>query len=204
MEKGGVAMRAVYVCLCMLLFSAIGILSPTFAQSPPPGAKVAPLPKYHVGDQWVMDWEGTLRKPKVIKVTEKGHVKENEDGQQRFFDKGHNLIGRGSDGRIMSNASVKIRGFPYWVGKKWKSNSFFMNNSGREISYSSNFVVEALEEVTVPAGKFMAYKISEERTYDHSQRTLSIVRWYSPKTKSHIKRIGDLRLNYVLKSYQVK
>ena len=65
---------------------------------------------------------------------------------------------------------------------------------------TSTYKVEAIEEITVPAGKFSCFKIVE---YDDTGQE-HVTQWYSDKVKRFVKRIehGDAE-TMELKSYSV-
>ena len=65
---------------------------------------------------------------------------------------------------------------------------------------TSTYKVEAIEEITVPAGKFSCFKIVE---YDDTGQE-DVTQWYSDKVKRFVKRIehGDAE-TMELKSYSV-
>ena len=96
--------------------------------------------------------------------------------------------------------------WPLKVGKKWK-NVFTMERPQEESStdFELEVVVAKLEEVTVPAGKFKAFKIE---VYNSRSGKLGSEYWYSPKVKWFVKRIsyvgrGSRPREERLKSYTV-
>ena len=70
------------------------------------------------------------------------------------------------------------------VGKRWRSAFVNTNPSGGKTSNFYDFKVVAFEEITVPAGRFMAYKVErsgEARSQD-TYTVLTGTAWIDPTT----------------------
>lgn len=84
--------------------------------------------------------------------------------------------------------------WPIKVGKKWKYEVVWENNEGTTGKTSQGAEVVSYDEITVAAGKFMAYKIeykgriSNSRGFDGG---LEDIWWYAPTLKSYIKHTQD-------------
>ncbi len=108
-------------------------------------------------------------------------------------------------GRVITkrDAPDQPLAWPLKVGKQW--NNVYTREKPQEES-SSNFdlqvVVAKLEEVTVPAGMFKAFKI--EVYYSHTGN-LSSEWWYSPEVEWFVKwiRYGSSPREERLKSYKI-
>ena len=84
--------------------------------------------------------------------------------------------------------------WPLKVGKKWKYEVKWSNDEGTTGKTSQDAEVVSYGEVTVAAGKFMAYKIeykgriSNSRGYDAEMKD---VWWYAPAIQTYIKHTQD-------------
>ncbi len=106
--------------------------------------------------------------------------------------------------RIRRDAPLQPLAWPLKVGKKWNNVfTFERTQEGATWDIDTRVVVTGLEEVTVPAGKFKAFKIEIYNSYSGNLR---FEFWYSPKVKWFVKRIdyigrGSLPREARLKSY---
>jgi len=90
--------------------------------------------------------------------------------------------------RTQRDAPFQPLAWPLKVGRQWNNVFLFERvNEGTSFDIDYRIVLSKLEEVTVPAGKFKAFKIEVYRTYD---RELLYEYWYSPKVKWYVKRIA--------------
>jgi hypothetical protein len=84
--------------------------------------------------------------------------------------------------------------WPLKVGKKWKHEVKWSNDEGTTGETSQDAEVVSYGEVTVAAGKFMAYKIeykgriSNSRGYDAEMKDIW---WFAPAIKTYIKHTQD-------------
>ena len=84
--------------------------------------------------------------------------------------------------------------WPFKVGKKWKYEVKWGNDEGTTGKTSQDAEIVSYEEVTVMAGKFMAYKIEYKGRISNSRGfdgALVDVWWYAPALKSYIKHTQD-------------
>lgn len=201
-------MRKVAIGLFLLAIFVSGCgAKRNFSAIPPRGAKVVNLPKWYVGDTWTIDRDGKKSISTIIKSSKIGYiVQRKKDKKQFFYDRNLRYLGRGSKGRLKYKAPFQVYHFPIWAGKAWKLTQGRVSSSGAIRNYASVFYVESVEMISVPAGKFLAYKIVEERTSLESGSWAEYVRYYSPKVKRFIRRSGSRSSSssYELISYKVK
>lgn len=84
--------------------------------------------------------------------------------------------------------------WPFKVGKKWKYKVKWSNNEGTTGQTSQDAEIVSYDEVTVAAGKFMAYKIEYKGRISNSRGfdgELIDIWWYAPAIKSYIKHTQD-------------
>jgi hypothetical protein len=93
-----------------------------------------------------------------------------------------------------SKSATRIFDFPLYVGKKWSQQYEYGTRTWRYTADLSA-TVDALEEVTVPAGAFESYRITVRREYRgeatgrHTQSGNTVdTFWYSPVVKNFVKR----------------
>lgn len=87
-----------------------------------------------------------------------------------------------------------FRVWPLAVGKKWEYEENWKRDDGVSGNTKQNVEVTAYEEVEVPAGKFMAYKIEHKGWYNREggrSGKQNDVYWYAPDVKAHVKRTRD-------------
>jgi hypothetical protein len=105
-------------------------------------------------------------------------------------------------------SSTPFRNWPLKVGKKWKYESDWVNAEGTPMKTSQDVEVVSYGEVTVLAGRFMAYKIEYNGTITNSiggSAKMKEVYWYAPALKTNIKHIQDDGYgSYVLELYDYK
>ena len=106
----------------------------------------------------------------------------------------HNWIGCHNDGEILASTTPNNGNYewPLEVGKSWRSNYTWTDNvlhpdwSGPSWE---RWTVVAWEEVTVPAGTFMAYKVVRTGTsWETTSEDVNII-WYAPEFGGGIKGI---------------
>ena len=82
------------------------------------------------------------------------------------------------------------RVWPLAVGKRWEFEGTWARPDGVTGSSEQKVEVTAYEEVTVPAGKFMAYKIEHRgyfRTSSGNTGRQDDTFWYAPEVKADVK-----------------
>jgi hypothetical protein len=106
----------------------------------------------------------------------------------------HNWKGCLKDGEVMASLSPHNGQYewPLEVGKSWRAERTWTDNVLHP-DYSGpgweEFTVVAWEEVTVPAGTFMAYKVVRTRAAWETTSVDSSVNWYAPEYGGSIKAI---------------
>ena len=89
---------------------------------------------------------------------------------------------------------------PLWVGKRWESRFMYTKADGSQVEERREWVVEARESVTVPAGTFDAYRVASPG------KVLTIHLWYAPKVKFFVKRTtsGMISIEQKLLDYALR
>ena len=92
------------------------------------------------------------------------------------------------------------RVWPLEVGKKWVFDADWVRGDGVTGNTKQDVEVVAYEEVAVPAGKFMAFKIEHRGWYRNSRGGRAEMGgsgqqndtfWYAPDVNAHVKHIRD-------------
>ena len=103
----------------------------------------------------------------------------------------HNWMACMKDGEILGSLSPHNGQYewPLEVGKSWRSQRTWTDNVNPESSGPGweEFTVVAWEEVTVPAGTFMAYKVTRTKTSWQSPSDEVSVTWYAPEYGGGVK-----------------
>ena len=149
------------------------------------------LNDYEIGEKWVWNWKRTID----------GEIRaQGEDFQEVVDDDGALGFWNGVDTVRISTildqkqSSTPFRDWPLYVGKKWKYESEWENNEGTKGKTSQDVEVVSLEELTVKAGKFMAYKIEYKGMVTNSRGykgEMDDTWWYSPELKTYIKHVNN-------------
>jgi len=149
------------------------------------------LKDYKIGEKWVWNWKRTIE----------GKVRAQGEDFRKVVDY-HGTLGfwNGNDtvriSKILDQkqSSTPFRSWPIYVGKKWKYESEWENNEGTKGKTSQDAEVVSFEEVKVPAGKFMAYKIEYKGMVTNSRGfkgKMSDTWWYAPALKTYIKHLNN-------------
>ncbi len=91
-------------------------------------------------------------------------------------------------------SETPFRSWPLHVGKKWKYESVWTNESGGKGKTSQDVEVITFEEVETEAGKFWAYKIKYQGTvvnFNGGKAEVSDFWWYCPELRDYIKHTQD-------------
>ncbi|MBN2639501.1 MAG: membrane lipoprotein lipid attachment site-containing protein [Bacteroidales bacterium] len=149
------------------------------------------LKDYKVGEKWVWKWSRSVN----------GEVRaQGKDFKEVVDDHGTLGFWDGNDTvqitKILDQkpSSTPFRDWPLFVGKKWKFESEWENNEGTKGKTSQDVEVVSYEGVTVPAGKFMAYKIEYKGMVTNSRGykgKMSDTWYYAPALKTYIKHVND-------------
>jgi hypothetical protein len=91
-------------------------------------------------------------------------------------------------------SSKPWRVWPLEVGKKWSVSTDWIRPDGVTGTLKQDAEVVAFEEIVVPAGTFMAFKIEHKGWYQSSQGyrgKQNDTFWYSPEAKADAKHLRD-------------
>jgi hypothetical protein len=153
-------------------------------------------PVWNIGDKWTYkNTKGEIYTCEVVKIEEDLYVAKIE-GQRHLlgYDKktmNNNFFVETSGKRVENRTPFrKLYDFPIVIGKKWSDTTTSVTSvSKTEATFSSDFQIEGIEEITTPAGTFKAFKIYYKQTVISPQRGSGWVRiWYSPVIKNWIRR----------------
>ncbi len=155
-------------------------------------AQQAEKPTYKTGDTW--EWVTTDTRTKLAEPRASRTVTEINDENMRLSNQpgvAPTLVWT-LDGLPLSDAGrstktiykTPYRAWPLEVGKKWTVEIEWVSATGSNGKTKQDAEVVALEEVQVPAGKFLAYKIVMKGFFTNFTRSNSgrqnQVQWYSP------------------------
>ena len=149
------------------------------------------LSDYEIGEKWTWKW----------KRTTEGKTRGEGEAYQEVV-KFKNSLGfsrNGTDTTLIANEINNNRGTSYlrWplkVGKKWVFDEDWESYDGTKGHTKQEAEVVSFEELTVAAGKFMAYKVllkgrmTNERGFDG--KTIDIW-WYAPAIRKYVKHTQD-------------
>jgi hypothetical protein len=158
-------------------------------------------PVWNVGDKWTYKSRtGDTWTNQVLEIKEDLYIlKPGGSRSLNGYDKKSmnvKSIIEESGRAVESDSSIrKLFDFPMSVGKKWSDVTSAYPATGEtrqgKIIFDHDFKVEGMEEISVPAGKFKAYKIHYNQTSRNSKRSGWVYFWYSPEIKNWIKREAD-------------
>ncbi|MEO8922056.1 MAG: hypothetical protein ABI330_04395 [Caldimonas sp.] len=188
-------MRSVLV-YCLVIIFAPSLCNAQLAQLPGPS-------DLNIGDTW--SWQQAddrthVKEPtRYLTVVGVQGEKMLSNGAQEFrlsdyyVDGGYPLPG--------SNRKVVARPWRVWpleVGKKWTFDMDWIRQDGVTGHTRQDVQVVAFEEVEVPAGKFMAFRIVHKGFYSNSNNASAKqddTYWYAPDLKVDVKSKRDDRFN---------
>lgn len=171
--------------LAMLSFSACT------NSSKPSESEEPTINDFKVGEKWTWKWKRSVEGK--IRAEGKDSVEVVLFDSVLGFDNGHDTI------KIATTLGQKPSDTPFYdwplkVGKKWKFEQEWENNEGTKGKTSQDVEVISFNEVTVAAGKFMAYKIVYTGRITNSRgynARITDVWWYAPAVKKYIKHTQD-------------
>jgi len=176
-------MNAVIRLLAIVCLAAPGISQAQKAEMPAPTA-------FHVGDTWVwreVDNRTKLEDGKPTRTVVKVNgILKFSDGDKKTYRISNAFLGKPS--------SKPWRVWPLEVGKKWVFDADWVRSDGVSGNTKQDAEVVAYEEVTVPAGKFMAFKIEYRGWYRNSGGSSGKqddTYWYAPDVSADVKHIRD-------------
>ena len=170
-----------------LLFAAALVANAhtAFAQK----AEMPAPDSFKAGDRW--EWRQVDNRTKLEEGRGTRTVVE-VDGIRQFSDGAKNFPI--STSFLGEPASKPWRVWPLEIGKKWVYDGDWTRADGVTGNTKQDAEVVAYEEVTTPAGKFMAYKIEYRGFYRNSNGRSGKTNdtyWYSPEVSADIKRLRD-------------
>lgn len=95
-------------------------------------------------------------------------------------------------------SSKPWRAWPLELGKKWVFDADWVRPDGVSGNTRQDVEVVAYEEVVVPAGKFMAYRIEHRGFFRNSsggRGKQSDTYWYAPDAKADVKHVRNDNYN---------
>lgn len=168
-------------------------------------AQTASMPdvsRFAVGDLW--EWRQVDNRTKlqesgrsILVVEEKGVRVLAVEGMQRSLDYPY----------VAEPSAKPWRVWPLTVGKQWSIDMDFVSPNGSTGNLKQEARVVAYEEVTVPAGKFMAFKIEQDgfvRTSTGFNGRIVDTFWYSPAARAdvkHMRRVANQDFSRELVKY---
>ena len=173
--------KAIFQLITVLLFLASCKPSPTHQPT---------LNDYAVGEKWTWKWESSVD----------GEVRgKGEDIREVVDYNGILGLWNGFDTLQISQvlnkdkSSAPFRDWPLEVGKKWKYESEWTNESGEKGITSQDVEIIAFEELKVIAGTFMTYKIEYDGFIENYEAggkgKVKDVFWYCPGLKTNVKHV---------------
>ena len=148
---------------------------------------------FHEGDRW--EWRQVDSHSKV----ESGQFSRTivaRDGELRVSDSACGELPLASAFTLDCDkvAAKPWRAWPLEVGRKWSTDVDWTRADGASGNTRQDAVVAALEEVTVPAGTYKAYRIELDGWYRNSRGGHGHQRdvfWYVPELHADVKHTRD-------------
>ena len=182
-------MRSVTRCIGPLLFAVLGLPGTGFAQK----AELPSAAQFASGETW--EWRQFDQRTKLEEGRQSRTVV-SADGELRVSD---SVFGQASVASVFTDnynkSSAKPwRVWPLEIGKKWSVNVDWSRPDGVTGNTKQEAEVVAYEEVTVPAGKFMAFKIEQRGWFQNSRPNRgkqNDTYWYAPEERADVKHSRD-------------
>jgi hypothetical protein len=176
---------------------AAGVVMPT----------VSSPPSWRPGDRWVYSW--TSGAETGVKTVEALEIREingvsfylvRVGDVESFYTRDLRWAGTMQDGRVTARMTPPhpLFTWPLEAGKGWAYRGTYGDRNGTT-EFNDVFSVVAAEAVTVPAGRFNAWKIVRE-----TERRDSDQYWYAPDVRFYVKwigRRGDTQFEEQLREY---
>lgn len=194
LEQCRVAVRSALIFVLILIgVPAIAIAQP--AQLPGPK-------DLDIGDTWKWrqadDRTGVLEPTRYLTVVGFKGEKMLSDGAHEFRLSDYYVDGYPLPGSEHKAVALPWRSWPLEVGKKWTFEVDWTRQDGTTGHTHQDVEVAAFEEVEVPAGKFMAFRIVHRGFYSNSNNARAKqddTYWYAPEVKADVKSKRDDRFN---------
>lgn len=165
----------------------------------PPGSSQTGLvraqtpPVWVPGDRWVYRWtsgaERSTRTVEMLEVKELNGVRyfvvRNADAHHYWTSDLHwagTVRATKVEARMVPPAPWFV--WPLEIGRRWTHHGTYEDSTGKREA-TEVFVVEAVEPIEVPAGRFTAVKIVREGTEEQADQY-----WYVPEVRSYVRWSG--------------
>ena len=175
-------------------------------EAPPADARTWPCPTWQVGDSFTLVRGDVLRGTyTVVAADDQGYTLETGGRTRLRRDRALGNLGAiAVDGdapvRVMSPVDARYH-WPLWVGKRWQCEFVDRAPGKPPLTMLASYVVEALDEIRVPAGTFRALRVrrtlrllaDEGKFMTRTQMT-----WYDPEAGVEVRQlIGDTMVELV-------
>ncbi len=145
---------------------------------------------FNVGDTW--EWRQVDNRTK-LEEGKRTRTVVKDDGVLKFSGETGNFF-QLSAAFLGRPLEKPWRVWPLEVGKKWVYEEDWTRADGVTGNTKQDAAVVAYEEVTVPAGKFIAFKIEHRGWYRNSRGSngkQNDTFWYAPDANADVKHIRD-------------
>ncbi|MDI6763655.1 MAG: hypothetical protein QME83_11570 [Thermodesulfobacteriota bacterium] len=196
-------MKKKILIVCLILFFSPVVWSQEKIETPP---------EWKVGDKWVYSWKNQKGKS----GTGSNSIVEADKLVERVscyvMQKPNRLVYYNKELQPIAEADLKGKIYalgpptlwifwPLEVGKDIEQTAKWKNlRTGDKIEFNLNGKVEKIENISTPAGEFLAYKIVTILGNNWYER------WYSHKVKNYVKMVDHLKddtVENVLINYQL-
>ncbi len=163
-------------------------------EGPPPPTRINSPPTWRPGDSWVYDWksgaDSGTKTAEVFQIEELnkvryyvlriGHV-------YHYYTLDFKWTGSVRDGRVEARMVPPQPWFvwPLEVGRRWVHRGTYEQRDERK-EQNDTFAVVSAETISVPAGRFYAFKVIREASPTNSDQY-----WYAPEVGWYVKWIGQ-------------
>lgn len=171
---------------------AAPLTSPPTPKVTGPAAVESP-PTWVPGDRWIYRWtSGAERSTRTVEMLEIREINgvpyfvvKNADAHHYWTPELHwagTVRAAKVEARMVPPAPWFV--WPLEVGRRWTHHGTYEDASGTREA-TEIFVVEGMETVEVPAGRFKAIKIVREGTPEQTDQY-----WYAPEVRSYVRWTG--------------
>ena len=171
-------MNNLIACIFVMFYAAT-----CFGQTPPAGARVAPLPELKVGDWWL-----PKNRPGKVVVTamQDGRVTMTRgDGKDVVYTSEMNTLEYPSSSgqTVIEKPFNPNLSFPLWPGKEWGGEVKSFVGALQTGSYTRKAKAGPWEKVALDSRELEAIRIDYESTNNPPKLTC----WYAPEAKAIVK-----------------
>jgi len=173
------------------------------ASEPPARAILWQRPEWRVGDRFVLARGERMRFPLRVEAVHDTHYELAAGGAVLRRDRDLGNLGEWSPAgeplHVLAPVDVRFH-WPLWLGKRWAC-EFVDRAGGSGVAVRADYVVEELDQVTVPAGTFAALRIVRTvRRLDDGEDWLprTQISWYAPDVGHEVRQlVGDAMVELV-------